>query len=562
MSVVLLVSLAIPITVHCSVYNNLYSQAAPISVETPKVRMQHGIVGESTIYMNDTSAKVSVSAPTGLEYGCAFKSSNVRVSTTSGTPVDDPEAVLSVNVDRTSQVLIIYNAGNKRNSVEHFDGKGCAINIDGMDVAFSWQSPYDRNRANSVTVAYATELNAGTHLIKGRFFANSPGNTVGIDTRQIVVFWFSNVVARYVRSTVVATTTSGVPVDDPQAILDFTLSNDSVAFILYNVGNKRGSREPARGKGITLNVDGANIATRQWQSPYNSNGANSVTIVYVTRLAAGFHTIKGCFFSNAPGSITTIDERQLIVFCFPLDLVTYGFVQSTTPISTTSGASVDDIQAVLNLTLTKNSDALIMYVGGNLHGATENYDGKGFQLQVNGVDQLNSSSWQSPYGNNYADSSTSIWCEQLTAGSHTIKGRFFANNPGYTVTISHRQLAVLAFLKQQPAIYNYVLKITNQVADSWRIRLRTYDQSNIKRLHNCTIHFYYDDAVSRQIYIYNGECHQPFGNWSTLKSLSTIYIAITVLATSEGTTYIYTYLEVLKPNTSTYNLMIITFEVT
>jgi hypothetical protein len=561
LNVILLASLSV--SVYGNVYNLYYSQASPISAEIPKVILQQGTAGTSTIYTNNTSAKVGVSQPVGFEYGKAFKSSNVRVSTTSGSSVDDSEAVLNVVLDKDSSVFIIYNAGNRRGSTEDYRGKGCAIDVDGVDVAFSWQSPYGSNKANSVTVVYAANLTAGSHVIKGRFFANSAGATVGIDTRQIVAFWFPNVVARYVGSTTASTTTSGTPVDDPQATLTFTLSSDSVVFIIYNAGNRHGSTEPDRGKGITINVDGTDIATQQWQSPYSSNYANSATIVYATSLTAGSHTVKGRFFSlkTAPPSATTIDERQLMVFSFPASLITYGLVQSTTSVYTTSGTPVDDTQAVLSPTLTKDSDSLIMYVGGNPHGATEDYDGKGVQLQIDGADKSNSTSWQSPYGSNYADSATSLWYEQLTASSHTIKGRFFANYAGYTVTISNRQLVVLAFPKSQTTTYDYVLKVANQVTDVWKIRLRAYDQLNIGRLQNCTIYFRNGGGISRQIYILNGAYSQQFGNWYDLTGMSTVYIAMTVSATSTGTSYVYAYLEILVPATSTYNLFIITFEI-
>jgi hypothetical protein len=559
LNIILLATL--PVFIYGNVYNMYYSQASPISAETPKVILQQGTAGTSTIYTNNTSAKVSVSAPVGVEYGRAFKASNVRVSTTSGTPVDDSEAILYVTLARDSNIFIIYNAGNKLGSTEDYRGKGCAINVNSVDVAFSWQSPYGSNHANSVTVVYAASLTAGSHTIKGRFFANSAGATVGIDTRQIVVFWFPNVVASYVRSTTPSTTTSDTPVDDPQATLTFTLSSDSVALIMYNAGNRHGSTEPTSGKGITINVDGTDTATRQWQSPYSGSCANSATIVYVSSLGSGSHTVKGRFFSGikAPPSTTTIDERQLIVFCFPSNLVSYGFQQSTTSVSTTSGTPVDDSEAVLSLTLTKGSDSLVMYVGGNPNGAVEDPYGKGVQLQIDSADKSNSTSWQSPYSGNYADSATSLWYEQLTAGSHTVKGRFFANDPGYAVTISHRQLLILAFPK--PANYDYVLKSVNLVTDAWKIRLRAYDQSNIGRLSNCTIYFRNGGGISRQIYILNGAYSQQFGNWYDLTSLSTIYIAMTVSATSTGTSYVYAYLEILVPATSTYNLFIITFEI-
>ena len=294
--------------------------------------------GPDSIYDTVTEAPYS-------QYGHAFKSSNVRVSTTLGTPVDDSEAVLNIALDQNSTIFIIYNAGNKDGSTEDYRGKGCAINVDGVDCAFSWQSPYSPNYANSVTVAYAANLTAGSHVVKGRFFANAAGNIVGIDTRQIAAFWFASVVTAYVRSTTPSTTTLNSPVDNPQAMLTFSLNSNSIAFVLYNAGNKHNSIEPRTGKGVTINVDGDDIATSEWQSPLEYNYANSVTIPYVASLAAGSHTVKGRFFSNSAGSTTTIDERQLIVFCFPASLIAYSFVQSTTAVYASSGTPVDDTQA-------------------------------------------------------------------------------------------------------------------------------------------------------------------------------------------------------------------------
>jgi len=108
--------------------------------------------------------------------------------------------------------------------------------------------------------------------------------------------------------------------------------------------------------------------------------------------------------------------------------------------------------------------------------------------------------------------------------------------------------------------FDYVLKAVNQYSDNWNIRLKAYDQSNIGRLSNCTIYFH-DGGVSRQIYILNGEYSEQFGNWHDISGLSSVYIAVEVSATSIGTSYVYAYLEILVPGTSTYNLMLIMFEI-
>ncbi|MEM2568992.1 MAG: hypothetical protein QXT67_03515 [Candidatus Bathyarchaeia archaeon] len=544
---------------YAETWNIEYIYASPLRVEEPKVVFHEGTVGTSIIYMNNTSAKISVQSPMGLKYGYIFKSSNVRVQTSSNSPVDDSEAILNINLERASPVLIIYNAGNRHGSTESYYGKGCAINIDGLDVAYSWQSPCSANYANSVTVIYATNLTAGPHTIKGRFFSNYAGSTVGIDTRHIAVFWFQNITVYGIRSTTSCSTRSIGPVDDPYAIITFNLSVDSVAFIIYNAGNRHGSTESVRGKGITINIDGADIHVMQWQSPYDTNCANSLTIIWVEELGAGQHTIKGRFFSNRANSQTTIDERQLIVVCFPANLfLYYGFVWSTTTVSTNSGTPVNDSEALLSINLAWDSVALAMYLGGNPHNALETLAGKGVQLQVDGVDRVESVSWQSPHSANYANSATSLWCGDLPAGSHVIRGRFFSNSARSTVTISHRQLVLLAFPK--PAKYNYVLRVENKDVESWRIRLRTFSQVNIGRLLDCTISFSDDYRASEQIIVSDGVYLQEYGEWLDIGSLDTIYISMVVLARDAGLSKIYAYLEVLVPNTSTYNLMTLEFE--
>ena len=111
--------------------------------------------------------------------------------------------------------------------------------------------------------------------------------------------------------------------------------------------------------------------------------------------------------------------------------------------------------------------------------------------------------------------------------------------------------------------YDYVLRVNNTVTDSWEVRLKKFDNSSIGRLQNCTIYFRNStNANSTQIIIENGSFNQTEGPWYNLASMETTYIAITVQANSEATSYIYTYLEILIPNTTTYAQYVITFEIT
>ncbi len=443
--------LASPLVIASKIAHYQYCyQSFPASAEESSLVQQQGSGDMNAVSVNAASAGDSSSLPDYLKYGCAFNSSNIRVQTDSSVPVDDPWAILNINLDNSAQTFVIYNAGNRHASQEDLHGKGCGINVDGEDVAFSWQSPYGNNAPNSATVVYATNLTAGPHTIKGRFFTNYQGGIVGIDTRQIAVFWFQDVTANYTKSTVKVATTSTTPVDDMQAILTLTLSESSVAFVVYNVGNKPNSVEGP--KGITINIDAVDISSRQWQSPVGPNEADSVTIVYATTLEAGSHTVKGRFFSMDARQTVTIDERQLVVFCFPVDLITYWFKQSSTPVSTSSSTPVDDTEAILTGIVANDSDCLIMYTAGNL-GSIENCWGKGTLINIDGADRSLATSWQSPYDFDYPDSETSLWYEQMAAGPHTIKGRFLTNFASNTVTISNRQLVLLAFHKP-PAVHD------------------------------------------------------------------------------------------------------------
>jgi hypothetical protein len=123
---------------------------------------------------------------------------------------------------------------------------------------------------------------------------------------------------------------------------------------------------------------------------------------------------------------------------------------------------------------------------------------------------------------------------------------------------------MLLYSSTSSANYDYVLKIVNQVSDSWKIRLIAYSQSNIARLNNCTIYFHNaTDGTSGQIYIISGSYMQQTGPWYDLPSSpAERYIALTLDASSSGTSYVYVYLDVLVPDKTTYAQYILTFEIT
>jgi len=108
--------------------------------------------------------------------------------------------------------------------------------------------------------------------------------------------------------------------------------------------------------------------------------------------------------------------------------------------------------------------------------------------------------------------------------------------------------------------FNYVLKMTETNGSKWKVRLSAYHQSNIGRLKNCSICIY-DGSNSTQIVILNGAYNKQTGPWYDLTASDMEYIWMHVEASNSETSYVYAYLEILVPNTTTYARYIITFEI-
>lgn len=115
-----------------------------------------------------------------------------------------------------------------------------------------------------------------------------------------------------------------------------------------------------------------------------------------------------------------------------------------------------------------------------------------------------------------------------------------------------------------PTDYNFVLKVVNNVSDHWKIRLKTYSQSKIERLNNCTIYFRnVSDGFSGQVYIVNGSYTQQTGPWYDWPASAVeMYIAVTLQANNPEVSYVNVYLEILIPDKTTYAQYVLTFEFT
>jgi hypothetical protein len=142
--------------------------------------------------------------------------------------------------------------------------------------------------------------------------------------------------------------------------------------------------------------------------------------------------------------------------------------------------------------------------------------------------------------------------ESGTVGTSTI----YTNSTGAEVSVAAPCNA--------SSTYDYVLKIVNQVAANWTVNLQIYNSSKIDRLSGLNISLH-DGTPSDQIAINEGSIIKSEGEPCDLPGGlgSTMCISISNLeATTSDTSYLYVYLKINVPTTSTYNLFIVVFEIT
>jgi len=179
------------------------------------------------------------------------------------------------------------------------------------------------------------------------------------------------------------------------------------------------------------------------------------------------------------------------------------------------------------------------------------------------VDVWNGASWQNLLTNLVNGWNNVSVSSYLTSSNFTIMFKGNNETNDYSKDKWYIDAALLHVWTFFPATYDYVLKVNNTDPYSWQMRLKKYSDSNINRIKNSTIYFHNStDGASTQISIQNGAYTQDTGSWYNLNSLTTIYIAVKLEANATGTTRVYVFLEILKPNTTTYARYIITFEFT
>jgi hypothetical protein len=373
--------------------------------------------------------------------------SSVRVVSPDGRLVDDTESELSFTLPEDAYVLVIYNASNKYNIMEYYywGGKYCYVNVDGMDVLDSMcgQSIHLSFLSDSITCTWAGRLKAGSHVVKGRFGSTESGRAVMVDVRQVIVLAVpvsSGLPAYGMSAPPVMGSTVGSPTEDPYARLLVNLGVEASGLVIYNACKTAGSTAPTGGYSIVyLNGMPVPESMSEQQSYYTGNAMKFTSVAFV-RLGMGVNSITGRF---ADTSITT---RTLAYIISPREWASAGRMSSARVegnYSTMGSPPWDDPEAVVAIDLPEDSVCLAVYSVSNSRGSTESFPGKFTLINVDGVDVPESFSAQSLADYNHANSVLSLWAGRLTAGSHTIKGRWGSNEPDQTTGIDRRVIAVI-----------------------------------------------------------------------------------------------------------------------
>ncbi|MDI6904019.1 MAG: hypothetical protein QMD13_00785 [Candidatus Bathyarchaeia archaeon] len=538
LSTVLLVSLSA--SVYGNVYNLYYGQALSISAETPGVILQQGTVGTSTIYENNTSAKVSViaSAVESVDsyekeiVGYVFETAATLLS---GSQGDD------VGVWYNLPWIFPFYGVNKTQIYLCSNGFG-VFDTATNDYSNSVEELGERKK----TAPFWDDLRTDVNSYDGIYAENKTGPD------RVVISWNTT---RYGASSDVARF---------QMIL---FRNGTIQFNwndFVNLANFSPTCGLGNGEGRYLDVTSELAANK------------SIRFIPTTEMSDVGYAKHGVCYVNETLTVTTpltgsVGDDVGVWYTLPWIFSYYGENKTSIYLCSNGFATFDTAyNGYANSPSAMGTRKMIAPFWDDLRTDVNSYDGIYAENKTNPDRAV--FYWRTT---RYGDSSDIANFQLVLFRNGTIQSNWvnFTNLADFSPTSGIGKgdgtiIDVTSEITESKSIrfisntFDYVLEVANQVSDTWKIRFRAYDQTNMGRLFNCTIFFHNGGGVSRQIYIYNGTYSQQFGNWYNLTGLSTVYIAMRVSTTNTGASYVYIYLEILIPGTSTYNLFIITFEIT
>jgi hypothetical protein len=122
----------------------------------------------------------------------------------------------------------------------------------------------------------------------------------------------------------------------------------------------------------------------------------------------------------------------------------------------------------------------------------------------------------------------------------------------YVVKVIAKRLQRVQQLKQEEStlVNDYALRVINNGASAYDVRLSRVSSSNIARLLNCTIYF---RSGEQQIQVIDGTFTQTVGTWATIPAASSLDLLIEASSISqESVSVIDAELTAMEQGTSTY----------
>jgi hypothetical protein len=521
-----------PVT-NASVYSSSIMEAS-IRVTAPPVILQNGTAGISTIYTNNTSAKASVTTP--------------KTNETEGY------------VD------------NNTSDVDNSTNKGTHSNFTAMK--YGPDSVYDTlTEANIPSAGSITYRANATKVTSNSMLINKPTGTIQYDVMVANIY--------------VVGTDPNITAPSGWTLVLSTLDGTTARLSTYR--KVAGASEPAsytwtlsgstmtEGGIITFygvnTTDPIDVYGGQANAASTSYTAPSVTTTVSNAMLVAAFGAKAGGSSNTVTPPAGMTERYDIgqnnngPSCNEAATVAQALAgASGTKVATgQSGTNIGHLVALKPDTTNYELDLEVQWTNATCGLPNEELCIFGGTMGTENirVDVWNGTAWQNLFTdltNGWNNVSVSSY---LTSSNFTI--RFKGDNETGDTTQDNWQIdaTLLHVWTYVKTTYDYVLRVNNTVTDSWEVRLKKYSNSSVGRLQNCTIYFHNStDGNSPQIVVENGAFKNETGSWYNLGSSQTIYIAITVEASSTGTSYIYTCLEVRILGTTTYAQYIITFEIT
>ncbi|MDD4804332.1 MAG: hypothetical protein PHN69_04085 [Candidatus Pacebacteria bacterium] len=366
------------------------------------------------------------------------------VSSSSTTLADDTPASKTFSLSATQTVLAFYASNSDYGNTNDVAGFKNAINVDGTDYSTMYASGYAANYPMRNCCVWAGTLASGSHTIKGRFASNTDATNTSITNRTLIIYILNGDAVYYLDdATTQSLAAAEAYVDDSKAVFSITPKANCKALILYGVTNAPGNAEHYVGKKACVSVNGTDYTECEAkQSSYSTGGSNpdSLAVAYGLSLTANTNYVVKGRASSAYTYATSITRRFIAVLLFD-DTTLIDTDSSVVSENVTSANLVDDPDISIARTTAGNGELLVFYNGCKTISTTSDIQGTRFGIMIDGHDTVASRTSQAYSGS--ANSCLVGMASTVFDASHTIKGRYSANESTGTVYITTRFMIAL-----------------------------------------------------------------------------------------------------------------------